>query len=269
MTDFHEYIDAENTFAKEADLVFGQPLQIAIEVWNFIHMGMVRGVDRQAPLVLAHYTQVANSLFGAISAMTRHHSAQFYQCTRYAKEHIAICFFMLRKLPEANHIFLKHRADYASKCKTQGYELMKKDYPKHHQAMVNADDLSNEYGSHATFMTTVPNTDLRELGHGGLETNLFDDLPTHLCQTRLLVLTDMMLMFCDVVLHQQFDPGTLPIKPEAKDGYKILMQDYARVKEAHRRVALQHRSKIQSAKGSERNDPCWCDSGKKRKKCHG
>lgn len=209
--DYSSYSEGETILEKEIAHQNAKTFQLCIDAWNHLHSGLIKSIDRQIPLFMPFKQQVDIGCFCAIRSLVHLHGQSYHQNFRYALENIAICIYHLVHPEKFNELFLKKatkkdEGEFAKAAKTQGYKLIKNNYPILNKALNAMKEMTNDYGAHATFSSTVANT---KLGKQIYETNLFDTTTKFLLDARFLSLADAMIAFAKTIMTEKWDPNML------------------------------------------------------------
>lgn len=266
--DFFSYRDGEYELEKEVAEKNSETFQLCVDVWNYLHSKLIRSVDAQIPLFMPFKQQVDIGCFCAITALSRFHGATYHQNLRYALENIAICIYHLVDPPGFSELFTKEASDrdegdFVEKARKEGYKTMETKYSALNRAFCAEKNLTNTYGAHATLAAAFSNI---KLGKDTCEINVFDTATPFVINARFMGVADIMLAFATSIIKEMWDPKMLLLYESAEEDLKALILRWQVIKDKIMRER-EHRA-LQNRKGKSRNQPCWCGSEIKQKKCH-
>ena len=263
---FTDYIEAEEGFTKQSLKNKDPEVILCVNLWNFLENGLLKSVDRQCILFMYFFQQAKISLHLAITSLMQLHGAQTNQNLRYALENIAICMYYLNCPKEVNEIFAK--ADQsnvdkvAEKIKRKAYKFLDNKYKNLSDIIKRYKDNFSNYGAHSNFASAAMNTQVAK-GEDKLNINFFGDISPFYLRIRFLTIADIMFGLCEAILKQRMDEKMLPLKDGAEDEVRKFHKINGNLQ------AKLNKDKEEAQRKTGRNEPCYCGSGLKFKKCHG
>lgn len=263
---FNDYIEAEEGFTKQSLDAQTPEIKLCIDLWNFFEKGFLKSVDRQCILFMWFFQQAKISLHLAITSLMQLHTTQSNQNLRYALENIAICMYYLNCPKEVNEIFVEINPNniekVAEKIKNKAYKFLEDQYKILNDIIKRYKKNFNDYGAHSNFASAAMNAQVAK-DKDKININFFDDISPFYLRIRFLIVADIMYGFCEAILKQRMDEKMLLLKENAEE----------EVKKFHK-INLELQKKLNDDKNKAqrkigRNEPCYCGSGFKFKKCHG
>ena len=261
---FDQYLEGEHKSETEIREMHKNEIDLCINFWNFLANGLIKSVDRGAILFMYFYQPAVSELHLAITSIMRLHLNQCFQDLRLSLENIAICMYFLNCDQECNRIFLDSNLSEGkygtNSLKKKAYDFLEKKYPQQNATIKRYKEYMSVHGSHANIGSAALKVkpDKEEV-----RTNFFDEPTPHLIKNSLMLISDIILGFCEAIIKQRRDPLMLPLVDDCESQFNTLKTNYLRHKQAMENyIHTQQKSR-------KPNEKCWCGSEIKFKKCHG